>query len=310
MEQKHFMDISRIKEDTELTESNVKGFEKGDIIQITEKVDGSNASFTYDKETDTLLAFSRRKKLSYQETLNGFWNWVQGLDKNLIISHEYEDYLFFGEWLVSHSIKYKPEAYKNFYLFDVWDKGKERYLSQTMVKQLAKDLNLLYVKEYYYGPFISWEHTRSFAERESDISCGIQEGIVVKNQTKLNDPNSRTPFVLKIVNDAFSEIKKSNHIKKVEDPQKLKEKAHATEIVDMIVTKNRVQKQIFKLIEDGILPEKISSQDMKNVAMNLPSRVYEDCMKEESAYVIEAGEYFGKICSSKTMNLAKEIIFG
>ena len=32
MEQKKFMDISRIKEDTELTVANTKGFEIGDLI--------------------------------------------------------------------------------------------------------------------------------------------------------------------------------------------------------------------------------------------------------------------------------------
>ena len=52
MEQKKFMDISRIKEDTELTVANTNGFEVGDLIVIQEKVDGSNAGIAYDIETD------------------------------------------------------------------------------------------------------------------------------------------------------------------------------------------------------------------------------------------------------------------
>ena len=44
MEQKKFMDISRIKEDTELTAANTGGFHVGDHIVIQEKVDGSNVS--------------------------------------------------------------------------------------------------------------------------------------------------------------------------------------------------------------------------------------------------------------------------
>lgn len=74
------MDISRVKFGDELTPSNTNGFEVGDIIQITEKCDGSNASIRYDVENGKLVAFSRRLELSYNNTLNGFWNYVQNLN--------------------------------------------------------------------------------------------------------------------------------------------------------------------------------------------------------------------------------------
>ena len=45
MKQKHFMDIENLREeDTELRQGNGYGFVVGDIIQISTKVDGSNAS--------------------------------------------------------------------------------------------------------------------------------------------------------------------------------------------------------------------------------------------------------------------------
>ena len=74
MEQKKFMDISRIKEDTELTVANTNGFEVGDLIVIQEKVDGSNAGIAYDIEADKLVAYSRKNELRFDMTLNGFWN--------------------------------------------------------------------------------------------------------------------------------------------------------------------------------------------------------------------------------------------
>lgn len=134
-----------------------------------------------------------------------------------------------------------------------------------------------------------------------------QEGIVVKNQTKLNDPtNTRMPFVLKIVNECFSEVKKE----KVEDPEIVKAKEHARNIVDMIVTKRRVEKELYKMRDEGIVPEKIAPQDMKIVAQNLPKRIYQDCIKEEKELVDSAGEFFGKMCNAKAMGFAKEIILG
>ena len=307
MEQKKFMDISRIKEDTELTVANTGGFHVGNHIVIQEKVDGSNSAIAYDKETNKLVAFSRKKTLDYDNTLNGFWNWVQTLAVEQF--SKYPNYVFFGEWLTSHTIKYIQDAYKKFYFYDVYDKENECYLPQSDVKRLANELNLRYVQTFYDGEFISWEHCMSFMHK-SDIAVDNPEGIVVKNQTELNNPNSRTPFVLKIVNSQFSEIKKDNHKQKIEDPQKLAAKAKASEIVEQIVTKNRVQKELYKMIDEGVLPQKIEPQDMRIVAQNLPKRIFEDCVKEENELVVEAGEFFGKMCGSATMNWAKKIIFG
>lgn len=305
MEQKKFMDIARVKFGDELTISNVDGFEVGDEIVIQEKVDGSNAAIAYDAETNKLVAFSRKHELRYDMTLNGFWNWVQTLDVEPF--KKYPNYVFYGEYLVAHTIRYLPEAYKKFYFYDVYDRENECYLPQVTVKKLSEELNFIYVQTYYTGEFISWEHCKSFMDK-SDIAIDTPEGIVIKNMTKLNDPNNRTPFVLKIVNDCFSEIKKDNHRQKIEDPQKLKEKEHAQSIVDEIVTKRRVEKELFKMRDEGILPEKMTPQDMQLVAKNLPKRIYDDCIKEEKELVESAGEPFGKMCGNKAMAFAREIL--
>ncbi|MBQ2883823.1 MAG: RNA ligase [Alphaproteobacteria bacterium] len=300
------MDISRVKFGDELTPSNTGGFEVGDIIQITEKWDGSNASIRYDIETGKLVAFSRRLELSFNSTLNGFWNYVQNLN-----AEDYKDtpnYVIFGEWGVKNAIKYNPEFYKNWYVYDIYDVEKEEYLPQTEVKKFVEEHGLTYIHVLYEGEFISWEHCQTFCN--SPAYGDKQEGIVIKNQTKLNNPYSRTPFVLKIVNERFSEIKKDNRRQKIEDPQKIKEKEHAQCIVDMVVTKRRVEKELYKMRDEGIVPEKIEPEDMRIVAQNLPKRIYADCLKEERELVESAGEYFGKMCGSKAMFFAKELILG
>lgn len=62
--------------------------------------------------------------------------------------------------------------------------------------------------------------------------------------------------------------------------------------------------------DEGIVPEKIEPEDMRIVAQNLPKRIYADCLKEERELVESAGEYFGKMCGSKVMFFAKELILG
>lgn len=300
------MDISRVKFGDELTPANIGGFEVGDIIQISEKWDGSNASIRYDVETGKLAAFSRRLKLSFDNTLNGFWNYVQGLNPE-----DYKNtpnYVIFGELGVKNAIVYKTEFYKNWYVYDIYDVEEEKYLPQSEVKKFVEEHGLTYIHVLYEGEFISWDHCMTFCNNPA--YGDKQEGIVIKNQSKLNNKYSRTPFVLKIVNECFSEVKKDNHRQKIEDPQKIKEREHAQGIVDQIVTKRRIEKEIYKIRDEGIVPEKITSQDMKIVAQNLPKRIYQDCLKEEKELVEAAGEFFGKMCGSKSMYFAKEIILG
>ena len=297
------MDIARIKNDTELSPANTGGFCVGDHIVIQTKFDGANASFRYDEETGKLAAFSRKFPLTYNSTLSGFWNYVEALDPGKF--KKYANYVFFGEWAVKNKIVYKPEFRKIWIMYDVFDVQNQGYLPQDEVKRLAEELGFPYIHTFYDGKFISWDHCRSFLN-EVVYSESTEEGIVCKNMSNLNCSRSREPFVLKILNEKFSEIKNI----KVVDPEKEAARANAQAIVDQIVTHRRVEKEIYKMRDEGVIPEKIEPTDMKFVARSLPKRIYADCVKEENESVMAAGEYFGKLCGAATMKHAREIILG
>jgi hypothetical protein len=74
----------------------------------------------------------------------------------------------------------------------------------------------------------------------------------------------------------------------------------------MIVTEARVMKIFHKLVDEGIIPENFELKDMKTVSLNLPKRVYEDCVKEEMPILQKAGEYAGKLCNKVTMEIIRE----
>ena len=112
--------------------------------------------------------------------------------------------------------------------------------------------------------------------------------------------------MLKILNEKFSEVKRKKEI----DPEKEAARMSAQEITNQIVTRRRVEKEIYKMRDEGIFPEKIGPEDMKLVAKNLPKRIFEDCVKEENESVMAAGEFFGKLCGSTTMKHARNIILG
>lgn len=310
MKQKHFIDIQHIREEeTDLRSNNIGAFKIGDIIQITEKYDGSNACAAYDPETDTMYAFSRKQELNHTNTLNGFWNFVQTLPEAVInVFKAHPSYRVFGEWSNKNKIVYTDTGkVKHWYVYDIYDTDSEKWLTQDKVKAFCAETDLEYIHELYNGPFISWEHCKSFLH--SPAYGDRQEGIVVKKQDNTSGAdNSYAPSYLKIVNDDFKESMKTHE--KVIDPERENAKAEAQKIMESIVTKNRIEKELFKLRDEGILPEKIAPEDFKLVAKELPKRIYTDLVKEENELLTACGEFGGKMCGSITMKIAREIVLG
>ena len=317
--QKKFIDIENLREHDEVIGqkedgsdiirlSNSKSFEAGDIIQITTKIDGANASIAWDETSKKLEIFSRTNLLNTSNNLRGFYDYIKvNVEPNLDLS-KYPNLVIFGEWLVSHTIVYNKEAYNKWRVYDIWDKSKQNYLSQDNVKKFCLENGLEYVEEHYNGPFISWEHCKSFMNKS--IAYGPnQEGIVIKNQTKLDNSDVKFPKYLKIVNDSFKETMKVKPPKEI-DPEVEAAKKKAIELANSIVTEARVKKIFLKLVDEGIIPENLLPKDMGLVMKHLPKRVYEDVLKEEIETVKAIGENASKIISTTTAQLARKIVIG
>lgn len=298
MEHKKFMDIERIKD------NYAGGFQPGDYIIIQEKIDGANAAVRYDPETDTIIAQSRKHILSIDNNLRGFYEWTQTLDKELVKSVLGGTLIAFCEWLVPHSVPYPNEKYHHAYFYDVYDTESGCYLPQNKVKEIVAKLDLTYVPVFYEGEFISWEHCISFVGK-TELGGEFGEGIVCKNQTRLNDRSTRTPFYLKIVGEKFCETKGHKQSKTV-DPEKLKSAEENRAIAETIVTRARVEKLLNKFVDEGILPADWGANEMPVIAKNLTKAVYEDCIKEEPETVSRV-ENFSKTANGIAMKIARDI---
>lgn len=198
------------------------------------------------------------------------------------------------------------DKYNHAYCYDVYDTETNEYLTQDKVRQIVDKLGLIYIPVFYEGEFISWEHIKSFVGR-TDLGGEYGEGIVVKNQTKLNNPNTRLPFYTKIVCDTFCETKSHRDSKPV-DMKKMAERERLQALTENIVTKVRVQKLIHKMVDNGILREDWDAHDMSTIAKNMGKEIYHDCLKEEPEIVNQIGDMFGKLASSTAMKLAREIL--
>ena len=307
MDRKNYIDIDNLREVTidlgggAVRRGNGIGFEVGDRITITEKFDGSNFSASWDMDTRQLRAFSRRQELNFNNTLNGAYNYVLGLDEN-IFRYNF-NYIVFGEWSgARNKLIYRPEAKGKWYIFDIWDKEEEKWLNPDIVEGFCEYWDLEYVHKLYDGPFISWDHCRTFMK--SPAYGDKQEGIVVRNVDKYGTDNSRVPFILKIVNDDFREsmVKAPKEI----DPEKEAAKVRAQQLGEQICTENRVMKCLYKLQEDQIVPWELTPKDMGVIAKNLPKMVFDDCLKEEKEVVFAMGEYAGKTINGIVMKIIRE----
>jgi hypothetical protein len=317
--QKKFIDIENLREFDEvigqkedgtdiIRKSNAGAFDVGDIIQITTKIDGANASISWDETTQKLEIFSRTNLLDTSNSLKGFYDYIKTQVEPKTDWSIYSDFVFFGEWCIKHTIKYNNDWYGKWRVYDIWCKSTNTYVSQERVKATCKQLGLEYIEELYNGPFISWEHCRSFMNKSTAYGPD-QEGIVVKNQSKFFKPEIRFPAYLKIVNESFKETMKVKPPKEI-DPEVEAARKRAIELANSIVTEARVKKMILKLIDEGLIPENLTPKDMGLIMKNLPKRIYDDVLKEEMETVIAIGENASKIISTCVAQVARKIVIG
>ena len=303
MEQKKYIDIERCKQ------RYAETFKVGEKIVVQVKIDGSNASIAYDENINSLVAFSRRQKLSEKNNLNGFWNFVQTLDVSIFKEILGNRYIIFGEWLTPHAVKYPQQMYNKFYMFDVWDKVAEEYLPQEKSFSIFEKLQP-YITEYvntlYSGDFISWDALLNLLKENTYGESPCMEGIVIKRQNCLDSKSSRLPFYVKIVSEQFSEVHKSKKQKAI-DPEVIAKKEANLALAATIVTPQRVQKMIYKFIEDGLLPQDWDEHNLKDISKILPNAIYKDCVKEENETVQQV-EDFGKVAAKLSMSIVRDLI--
>lgn len=317
--QHKFIDIDYIREEDlvigkkedgtdAIRPKNTGAFEPGDLIQITTKIDGANASIAWDETTGKLEVFSRTNLLDQPGALRGFYDYVKTEIEPKTDWSVYKDFVFFGEWCVKHSVAYNPEWYNKWRVYDIWCKSAGCYVSQERVKATCRQLGLEYIEELYYGPFISWDHCRSFLKKSTAYGPG-QEGVVCKNMSKLASSDRRDPAYLKIVNDEFKESHKVK-AKRELSPEEAAAKERGSTLAASIVTEARVRKIILKLVDEGKLPSELGPKDMCAVMKQIPKLVFDDCLHEEPETVKAIGDGAGKFIAAEAAKHARRIVVG
>lgn len=184
--------------------TEVDGIELG-TSYIFPKIDGTNGSVWFNE--GKLEAGSRNRVLSLDNDNQGFLaHCVEDMRlQGYLASNPF--YILYGEWLVPHSLRtYRESSWNNFYIFDVFDRREDRYLSFTEYEALLRDFELDYISPL---AVIANADSKSIA-RQLELNTfliengkGIGEGIVIKNYEYTNS-FGRTVWA-KVVNNEFKD---------------------------------------------------------------------------------------------------------
>lgn len=212
---------------------------------IFPKIDGTNASVWIDDD-GVIHAGSRNRELSLDNDNAGFMAAVVD-DKNIAaFLMSYPHLRLYGEWLVPHSLKtYRDEAWRKFYVFDVYDGG--RPLHYEHYSQLLEEYGIEYLppiaigKNLQYDDLIKLLPKNVFLVQDGE---GYGEGIVIKNY-EFENRHGRTIWA-KIVTSEFKEkAHKEMGAPIVKGADVVEEK-----IVDKFCTKEMIGKAHAKIVND------------------------------------------------------------
>ena len=225
--------------------TEVEGIEIG-TVYVFPKLDGTNASIWW--EEGQLCAGSRNRKLSVDSDNAGFYNWALTQDKLKQMAEVHQGYIFYGEWLVPHSLTtYRDDAWRKFYIFDVYNRDTGMYLNYESMKVILDEYNVDYlaplaiVKNGNYETFQALLEKNVFLIKEGQ---GLGEGIVLKNYEWENKFGN--VVWAKLITNAFKEVHHKAMGAPIIGPDAVEER-----IVEKFVSQHLVDKVYAKLVNDN-----------------------------------------------------------
>lgn len=221
----------------------------GDIY-VFPKLDGTNASMWYDPVAGKCCYGSRNRQLSIEQDNQGFMAAMEGPEgeQYRLFCAKFPHLRLYGEWLVPHSIKhYRPEAYNQFYIFDVWDSLLNRFIHYEQYYWILSNFEVNVVAPLAFGNIASFgeEVKKTFSKLAKNTylidTPGLHgEGIVIKRYDYSN--RFGNTVWAKIINDSFVNVAGN----KVPTGSLTVEE----DIANALVTQALVDKEYAKIIND------------------------------------------------------------
>ena len=186
--------------------------EKGQLVVIQEKLDGSNTAIYNDN--GKIRYFSRSQELKGEDGLGGFVKYMKAKEDK-ILEYLPKGYVLFGEWLGQGKINYNSLAKQGkiepYYAFDLVEKIEQRptededftrvFATISEMKEIAEKIGLKTVPELKVMNFTSYEELKKkYVDNQKSALEGtdcIREGIVIKTldgEKSIKNTETKSPF--------------------------------------------------------------------------------------------------------------------
>lgn len=264
MEFRKYMHLERFGND------EVQGIEVG-TCYIFSKLDGSNASIWF--YNNELQAGSRNRQLSLEKDNAGFYQNIKEQERYIKLVKENPTYYFYGEFLCPHSLKtYREDAWRKFYIFDVFDSVSNKYLHYDEYSKLLDKYDVEYIKPLCIIKNATYDNllielgNNKYLIKDGE---GTGEGIVIKNY-QFENKYKRVCWA-KMITNAFKE----KHISEMGPQVKVQKEMIEQQIVDKYIDKHLVDKVYSKIVNEN------EGWSSKYIPRLLQETFY-DLIKEES----------------------------
>lgn len=191
--------------------NELDGLLEGEVY-VFPKIDGANHCVYFDKDLNRVAIASRNQLLSEGYDSTGFWHFVKDHPEITEFVIRHPNLRLYGEYLTPHTIKnYADYAWNRWYIFDIWDDERAKWLSPVYCIDLIADVMKPQSQDITYIPWIARLKDPSMDDlmrcMDADdylMKNGVRgqgEGIVIKNFYYLNPYGRRTWG--KIVRESF-----------------------------------------------------------------------------------------------------------
>ena len=263
------------------------GTDEVDGINIGEchvfpKIDGTNASVWWGG--DRLLCGSRNRLLSLDNDNAGFMAWAIQQPHIAELCRERPHLILYGEWLVPHSLNtYRDDAWRQFYVFDVYDRSREEFVHYDVYSQLLSQRGIQFIpcslktRNPTYELLLDATQKNTYLLQEGK---GAGEGVVIK-QYGWKNRFGRTVWA-KLITNTF----RDKHVE-VMGGAVINLKLLEEQIAEEFLTEHTVEKIIAKIRLSKVSPDAVLAGGVAEAsfaARDIPQLLgmaYHDLVSEE-----------------------------
>ena len=251
--------------------SDVEGIDVG-TCHIFPKIDGTLGAIHWE---DGIHCYSKNRELSVENDNQGFMQYVLNNPALMELSESNPDKIFFGEWLVPHTLKdYRDDAWRQFYIFDVGaiDGEDFKYLPYDSYVKLFDDYDVEYIPPLLIAENVPYEKMVELLDKNMYLmkdGAGPGEGIIIKNYDFVNK-YGRVKWA-KIVRSEF----KDKHRKNMGSPHVKYRETVEHEIIDKFCTDAFIEKTFAKI------KNKYNGFESKHIG-ELLGTIFHDFVEEET----------------------------